>query len=259
MPKGEPPSRCSALPRFLIGRNSRGNWVVQDQQGLCGGLFVNRTAALKFALFENGNRPQAVIMVPGPLELDMSAKPHAGDQSWPLLGPRLRKPPRPVSRSAHQHISSPTGATMLEPRATPRDERIIEPMIGLARCSPLERIIVMGRDSGALMLELRRRGYVRVATGATCGRPARPYDAALIDWRQRPIKALETKLEWLVGFVAPTGVLVIWADPQSPAANRALRSALEKHGLAVEAGTVCEHGSAVSARRCDMNPISRVA
>jgi hypothetical protein len=37
-------------------------------------MFVNRTEAVKFAMFENGNRPQAVIMVPGILELDMSDK-----------------------------------------------------------------------------------------------------------------------------------------------------------------------------------------
>jgi hypothetical protein len=37
-------------------------------------MFVNRTEAVKFAMFENGNRPQAVIMVPGILELDMSGK-----------------------------------------------------------------------------------------------------------------------------------------------------------------------------------------
>jgi hypothetical protein len=79
MVKGEPPSASrpnSSL--FLIGKNSRGNWVVQDQRGLCGGLFVDRVEALKFAMFENGNRPQAVIMVPGVLELDMSRKPPAG-------------------------------------------------------------------------------------------------------------------------------------------------------------------------------------
>jgi len=75
MVKGEPPSasRCNSS-LFLIGKNSRGNWVVQDQRGLCGGLFVDRVEALKFAMFENGNRPQAVIMVPGVLELDMSRK-----------------------------------------------------------------------------------------------------------------------------------------------------------------------------------------
>jgi hypothetical protein len=41
------------------------------------------------AMFEKGHRPQAVIMVPGVLELDMSAKPHAarrtiGAQHHPL-------------------------------------------------------------------------------------------------------------------------------------------------------------------------------
>jgi len=78
--KGEPPSTCRAK-LFRVGRNGRGNWVVQDQSGLCGGMFVNRTEAVKFAMFENGNRPQAVIMVPGILELDMSGKPRAGGGS----------------------------------------------------------------------------------------------------------------------------------------------------------------------------------
>jgi hypothetical protein len=73
------PSRSCLLSRlFRIGKNSRGNWVVQDQQGLCGGLFADRAEALRFALYENGNRPQAVIMVPGVLELDMSRKPRVG-------------------------------------------------------------------------------------------------------------------------------------------------------------------------------------
>lgn len=58
---------------FLIGRNSRGEWVVRDQSGLRGGLFVNCTEALKYAMFENGRRPEAVIMVPGSLELDLKA------------------------------------------------------------------------------------------------------------------------------------------------------------------------------------------
>ena len=77
-----PSSRSYLLSRlFRIGKDSRGNWVVQDQQGLCGGLFVDRAEALRFALFENGNRPQAVIMVPGVLELDLGGKPSAsGDR-----------------------------------------------------------------------------------------------------------------------------------------------------------------------------------
>jgi hypothetical protein len=65
-------SSDSAL--FLIGQNSRGHWVVQDAQGLRGGLFVSLSQARKFALYENGNRPEAIITVPGALELDVGGR-----------------------------------------------------------------------------------------------------------------------------------------------------------------------------------------
>jgi hypothetical protein len=74
---------------FHIGRNSCGNWVVKDQKGLCGGLFVDRAEALKFAMFENGNRPQAVIMVPGTLELDIGGTPRGSGPS-PATAPHSR-------------------------------------------------------------------------------------------------------------------------------------------------------------------------
>jgi hypothetical protein len=74
--KGEPPSsNGTKTPLFLVGKDSHGHWVVRDQGGLRGGLFVDRTEALKYAMFENGRRPQAVVMVPGVLELNMNAKP----------------------------------------------------------------------------------------------------------------------------------------------------------------------------------------
>jgi hypothetical protein len=88
----KPPSpSCSNSSLFLIGKNNRGNWVVQDQKGLRGGLFVDRAEALKFAMFENGNRPQAVIMVPGILELNMSGKPGASDQATADAQPALAR------------------------------------------------------------------------------------------------------------------------------------------------------------------------
>jgi hypothetical protein len=58
-------------PVFQIGKDSRGRWVAQKKHGLIGGLFVNQAAALKFALFENGNRKDAVETVPGVFELNM--------------------------------------------------------------------------------------------------------------------------------------------------------------------------------------------
>jgi hypothetical protein len=68
----EPPLRpLSRSSLFFIGRDSRGNWVVRDQAGLCGGLFINRSEALRFAMLANGHRPRAVIMVPGILEFSI--------------------------------------------------------------------------------------------------------------------------------------------------------------------------------------------
>jgi hypothetical protein len=82
MDKGEPPSlRYSRASLFLVGKDRDGNWVVRGPKGLCGGLFVGRAEALKFAMCESGNRPQAVIMVLGTLELDMGASPHSSKRS----------------------------------------------------------------------------------------------------------------------------------------------------------------------------------
>ena len=92
MPEGEPPAASSSnSPLFLIGKNSRGQWVVRDQRGLCGGLFVGRAEALKYAMFENGNRPNAVIMVPDVLELDMSGRPGASNQVTTDAQPALAR------------------------------------------------------------------------------------------------------------------------------------------------------------------------
>jgi len=72
--KTEPPS-CLRPPIFMIGRDSRGSWVVREQSGARGGIFVDRAAAVKFAHDENGTRPHAVVMVSGSLELDAMPAP----------------------------------------------------------------------------------------------------------------------------------------------------------------------------------------
>ncbi|MGY3488422.1 hypothetical protein ACVW1C_006305 [Bradyrhizobium sp. USDA 4011] len=67
----EPPS-CSAVSTIVfIGRNHRGQWVAQQQNGLYGGLFVNRAQAVKYALFENGQHPEMIVELSRELELDM--------------------------------------------------------------------------------------------------------------------------------------------------------------------------------------------
>jgi hypothetical protein len=70
----EPPSCSSASTIVFIGKNSRGNWVAQEQNGLYGGLFVSRVAAVRYALFENGNHPEAIVAVSREIELDMGGE-----------------------------------------------------------------------------------------------------------------------------------------------------------------------------------------
>jgi hypothetical protein len=139
----------------------------------------------------------------------------------------------------------------------PDGDRILEPMIALACCSNSDRIIVAGAKSVELMFDLQRCGYARAAGTAYSGRPAGQYDVALVDWRRRSFKELETTLDWLVKYIRPAGVLVVWVDLQTPAGIQTLRSALERRSFVVEAGTVRDGGCAVSARRRD--PISKVA
>jgi hypothetical protein len=77
--QAEPPSWLRP-PVFTIGQDRRGNWVVLDQKGIHGGLFIDRDAALRFVRFENGGRAHGVVMASGVLELDMSRKPAASPQ-----------------------------------------------------------------------------------------------------------------------------------------------------------------------------------
>jgi hypothetical protein len=70
----EPPSCTSPSSIVFIGRDSRGNWVAQEQGGLYGGLFVNRAQAVKYALFQNGHHPETIIEQSREIELDMGGK-----------------------------------------------------------------------------------------------------------------------------------------------------------------------------------------
>ena len=81
----EPPSTpFSQSNRFRVGKDSRGRWVVQDQRGLRGGIFVDRVQALRFAMLESGNCPQAIIIVAGVLELDFGRNSESAPPTWPL-------------------------------------------------------------------------------------------------------------------------------------------------------------------------------
>lgn len=62
--------RSHAASVVLVGRDRAGNWVVREQDGVFGGLFLDRRAAFKYALLENGYHTQSIIEVPHELEFD---------------------------------------------------------------------------------------------------------------------------------------------------------------------------------------------
>ena len=138
-------------------------------------------------------------------------------------------------------------------------DRIVDPMIVLAGCSTQHRIVVAGSKSIEMMLELQSRGYLRAAATANCGRPAGQYDVALVDWRRRSFNALETTLDWLVKFLRPGAMLVVWVDAQKPAGNQSLRASIERRGFVIEQGTVHDCGCAVAARRQQAHPLQKAA
>ncbi|MBB3382413.1 MULTISPECIES: hypothetical protein [unclassified Rhizobium] len=60
-----------APARFIIGRDRRGSWIVQDRQGLVGGLFRNEAAALHFAAEECNHNPADICLAPEGAILDL--------------------------------------------------------------------------------------------------------------------------------------------------------------------------------------------
>lgn len=67
--KGEP--RHSS--RFTVGRDRTGHWVVTDRQGLCGGIFADRAAAVHYALEESDYDPGEVTAAPDGVTLSIDA------------------------------------------------------------------------------------------------------------------------------------------------------------------------------------------
>ena len=134
----------------------------------------------------------------------------------------------------------------------PSDERIVHTMIELARAAKTHRMIVAGSNSSDIFLELHRRGYLRATTAKLCSAPCGQFDVALVAWREDSANALETTLDRVVGFLSAGGVLVVWADARERIPNQTLRVALRKLGFRIEAGTICETGVVISARRLEL-------
>lgn len=79
----EPSSRSLTAPTIFVGRTRRGGWIAFEQNGIFGGLFVNRAQAFKYALRENGHHPETIVELPREIEVDIPADPQiTGWKAW---------------------------------------------------------------------------------------------------------------------------------------------------------------------------------
>jgi hypothetical protein len=127
-------------------------------------------------------------------------------------------------------------------------EQVVDTMIELTRLSKLNRAIVAGSDSLELYLALRRRGYIRVATTATCRIPKGQHAVGLITG-QNSLKALEAALAQISPFLCASAAIAVLIDSRESRVCLKIRARLEQMGFRIEAGVRCQQGLVLSAYR----------
>ena len=137
---------------------------------------------------------------------------------------------------------------MVQPHSVSNREQVVDTMIGLTRLSNLHRAIVAGSDSLELYLALRRRGFVRVATTATC-RIARGQHAVGLITGQNSLHAIEAALAQISQFLGASAAIAVLIDSRESGFSLKIRSRLEQMGFRIEAGVRCQQGLVLSAYR----------
>jgi len=137
---------------------------------------------------------------------------------------------------------------MVQLHSVPNREQVIDTMIGLTRLSNLHRTIVAGSGSLELYLALRRRGFVRVATTATCRIPKGQHAVGLITG-QNSLRAIDAALTEISQFLSASAVIAVLIDSRESSFCLRIRTKLEQMGFRIEAGVRCEQGLVLSAYR----------
>lgn len=137
-------------------------------------------------------------------------------------------------------------------------EQVVDTMIDLTRLSSLHRAIIAGHDSLELYLALRRRGFVGVATTATCRIPKRQHAVGLVTG-QNSLNAIEAALAQIAPFLSPSAAIAVLIDSRESGLCLKIRSLLEQMGFRIEAGVRCQQGLVLSAYRQGFNQMEIAA
>ena len=137
---------------------------------------------------------------------------------------------------------------MVQPHYGSNREQVVDTMIELTRLSPLHRAIVAGSDRMELYLALRRRGFIRVATAATCRIPRGQHAVGLITG-QNSLRAIEAALAEISPFLCTSAAIAVLIDSRESGFCLKIRTKLEQMGFRIEAGVRCQQGLVLSAYR----------
>jgi hypothetical protein len=144
---------------------------------------------------------------------------------------------------------------MIQP---PSREQVVDIMVELTGLSNLHRAIVAGSDSMELCLALRRRGFIRVATTATCRMPRAQHAVGLIAGQNSPA-AIEAALAEVSPFLGPGAAMAILIDSRETGLGLRIRTRLAQMGFRIEAGVRCQQGLVLSAHRQGFGQLENVA
>jgi len=146
---------------------------------------------------------------------------------------------------------------MLKPAPDFAREQTIRTMVDLTRPSNLQRIIVAGSDSANIDLDLRGRGFFRVATTTTCS-PRGQHTVGLVAGHHS-LQALETILVQISHFLSATAAIAVVIDSRERGFGLKIRDRLEQFGFRIEAGVRCHEQFVLSARRRDFSHMAKAA
>jgi hypothetical protein len=137
---------------------------------------------------------------------------------------------------------------MLQAHSVSNHEQVIDTMIELTHLSSLHRAIVAGNGGMELYLALRRRGFIRVATTATCRVPKGQHAVGLITG-QNSLQAIEAALAEISQFLGVSAAIAVLIDSREGGFSLRIRTKLEQMGFRIEAGARCPQGFVLSAVR----------
>jgi hypothetical protein len=137
---------------------------------------------------------------------------------------------------------------MVHPHSGPDREQVVDTMIELTRLSHLHRAIITGRGRMELYLALWRRGFIRVATTATCRIPKGQHAVGLITGENSQ-GAIEAALAEISPFLCTSAAIAVLIETRDSGVCLKIRSRLEQMGFRIEAGVRCQQGLVLSAYR----------